>query len=62
MSGIRRVNRGRVGTCPWVLTCFFFSCVSMFSVVLHPGDRLAGKVWKACEEFEDNEGGISLLC
>ena len=37
----------------------FLSAVSCrFSLVLEPRGRLGGKVGSACEEFEDNEGGI----
>ena len=41
----------------------FLPAVSLrFSSVLDPKSglgSLGGKVWSACEEFEDNEGGIS---
>jgi len=41
-----------------------FSCFHHFSLVLDPTGRLAGregKVGNACEEFEDNEGGMLMF-
>ena len=48
----------------WVLVLGFFMFLSTmspgFSLVLHPRGRMGGlrKAESACEEFEDNEGGI----
>jgi len=45
----------------WVLVLRFFMFLSavssMFSLVLDPRGRLAGKDGSACEEFDDNECG-----
>ena len=53
-------HKGNMGSCPQVL--HFLSAVSLgFSLVLDTRGRLGGlkrKVGSACEEFEDNEGGI----
>jgi len=32
--------------------------VNVFCLVLEPRGRLGGKVGSACEQFEDNEGGM----
>ena len=45
-----------VGSCPRVLPSF--SCFPRFSLVLDHRGRLGGKIRSACEEYEDNEGGI----
>jgi len=46
-----------VCSCPRVLHVSS-SCFPGFSLVLDPRGRLGGKVGSACEEFEDNGGGI----
>jgi len=53
--------KGSASACPRVLHVSF-SCVPGFSLELDRTSRLGGlggKVDSACEEFEDNEGGIS---
>ena len=49
-----------MGSRPRVLhVCF--SCFARFSLLLDPRGRLGGvegKVGSACEEIEDNEGGV----
>jgi len=47
-----------MGSCPRVFHVFFSAVSARFSLVLDPRGRLEGKVGSACEEFEDNEGGI----
>jgi len=46
----------------WVLVLGFFVFLSAvsprFYLLLDPKGRMRGKVGSACEEFEDNEGGI----
>ena len=38
-------------------SCFFLAVSPRF-LVLDPRDRMGGKVGNACDEFDDNEGGI----
>jgi len=48
-----------MGSCPQILHVLAVSC--RFSLALDPRGRLGGlgeKAGSACEEFEDNEGGI----
>ena len=46
-----------LGSCSQVL-CVSFNCFSGFCLVLDPRGRLGGKAGSACEEIENNEGGI----
>jgi len=44
---------------------FLSAVFPRFSLVLDPRGRLGGlgaKIGSACEEFEDNEGGILVSC